>query len=369
MVYETLNKFKRQGGSLLLGYCWIPNKDVNGVLMDLQNLKNSDPNNIQMPDLVKIDKDDYHDIQPPTQFQTNEFTWVFQEITNTYGIPTFQEVNPTLFNCVTFPFLFGIMFGDACHGLLYLLLGAGLCHWSDDIFAKLGPRHPMRGAMQIRYLLLLMGFFATFCGLMYNDFASLPLFYGSSCYDIQYHEDGALVQPQEPERIPGCTRWSGLDPVWYLTKDEISFMNSLKMKLAVIVGVAHMALGVLMKGFNSAYFGRYVDFIFEFIPQILMLLALFGYMDYLIMAKWTTDWSGREGASPAIISTMIGMFLGGGEIPPGSDPLIGTAEEQKTIQLKLLVITLICAPMMLLPKPILTFLFTKTDHEIHNERL
>ena len=62
MVYETLNKFKRQGGSLLLGYCWIPNKDVNGVLMDLQNLKNSDPNNIQMPDLVKIDKDDYHDI-------------------------------------------------------------------------------------------------------------------------------------------------------------------------------------------------------------------------------------------------------------------------------------------------------------------
>jgi V-type H+-transporting ATPase subunit a len=104
-------------------------------------------------------------------------------------------------------------------------------------------------------------------------------------------------------------------------------LNSLKMKLSVIVGVAHMSLGVCMKGFNSIYFKKVVDFVFEFIPQIVMLLGLFGYMDYIIMAKWTTDFTNREYASPPIIATMIGMFLGGGEIPVGTDPLIGSAQD------------------------------------------
>lgn len=77
-MYNTLNKFTRQGGSLLLGFVWIPVRDVNGVLTDLQVLKDSDPDNIQMPDLVRLDPNDYHDIQPPTLFQLNEFTWISQ---------------------------------------------------------------------------------------------------------------------------------------------------------------------------------------------------------------------------------------------------------------------------------------------------
>jgi V-type H+-transporting ATPase subunit a len=143
MVYHTLNKFKRHGGPMLLGFCWIPNRDVNGVLLDLQELKNSDEENIQMPDLVKIDPADYHDIQPPTVFQTNEFTYIFQQITDTYGIPMYKEVNPTVFSCVTFPFLFGVMFGDICHGFLLFLLGLLMCQFSENIMEKFGPRSPI----------------------------------------------------------------------------------------------------------------------------------------------------------------------------------------------------------------------------------
>ena len=47
-----------------------------------------------------------------------------------------------------------------------------------------------------------------------------------------------------------------------------------------------MSLGIIMKGLNSLYFRRMIDFIFEFIPQIILLLALFGWMDVLIIAKW-----------------------------------------------------------------------------------
>ena len=100
-----------------------------------------------------------------------------------------------------------------------------------------------------------------------------------------------------------------------------------------------------------------------------MLIGLFGYMDYIIMVKWTTNWDGREDRSPSIIATMIGMFLGGGEIPEKTDALLESGQNYKGIQLQLLVIVLICAPIMLIPKPIIEYMFQKSDHDIHAERL
>ena len=84
-----------------------------------------------------------------------------------------------------------------------------------------------------------------------------------------------------------------------------------------------MSLGVLMKAFNAIHFRRSVDFWHEFVPQILLLWALFGYMDVLIIMKWTTNYEGREGEAPSIITFMINMFLNGGKISPHQS-LIGS---------------------------------------------
>jgi V-type H+-transporting ATPase subunit a len=101
-------------------------------------------------------------------------------------------------------------------------------------------------------------------------------------------------------------------------------MNSLKMKLSVILGVLQMSLGVCMKGLNALYFRNHLDFIFEFVPQIILLLVLFGYMDWLIVAKWVTDFTHVESTAPAIIGTMINMFLNFGNLPPGQTAVIGS---------------------------------------------
>ena len=63
------------------------------------------------------------------------------------------------------------------------------------------------------------------------------------------------------------------------------------MKIALILGVLQMTLGVIMKGFNDAYNKHWIDFIFEFIPQLVMFMCLFGFMDLMVIVKWTTDYS------------------------------------------------------------------------------
>jgi V-type H+-transporting ATPase subunit a len=144
---------------------------------------------------------------------------------DTYGIPLYKEVNPAYFTGVTFPFLFGIMFGDIGHGFVLFLVGLFLCMFESC----LRPLFPsLQIAFNIRYLILLMGFFSTFAGLIYNDMMAIPLYLFNSCYD---EKTGVKSKDQD------CIYPFGIDPVWHLAKNELTFMNSLKMKLAVILGV------------------------------------------------------------------------------------------------------------------------------------
>jgi V-type H+-transporting ATPase subunit a len=61
--------------------------------------------------------------KPPTAFNSNCYTVIAQEITDTYGVPRYEEINPAIFTTVTFPFFFGVMFGDIGHGLILFVLG------------------------------------------------------------------------------------------------------------------------------------------------------------------------------------------------------------------------------------------------------
>ena len=59
---------------------------------------------------------------------------------------------------------------------------------------------------------------------------------------------------------------TGIDTVWYLSSNELAYINSMKMKIAVILGVVHMTVGIVLRGINNLYFGKKVDFAFEFLP-------------------------------------------------------------------------------------------------------
>ena len=119
-------------------------------------------------------------MSPPTKYKQSTFLMQFQTIVDTYGVPKYKEINPAVFTAVTFPFLFGVMFGDAAHGTAVLIFGLYLLINSKSLSISLQSNYMQMKSIGI--LLTFMGFFAVYCGLIYNDFVALPITFISSCF-------------------------------------------------------------------------------------------------------------------------------------------------------------------------------------------
>ena len=94
------------------------------------------------------------------------------------------------------------------------------------------------------------------------------------------------------------------------------------------------------------------------------MVALFGFMDYLIIVKWTTNWAEVTDGSmqaPSVIAGLIDMMLGFGNSKQEYDFI----ENQQTQMQILVILAVLCIPFMLLSRPLL-----EKDHhsaEVHEE--
>jgi V/A-type H+-transporting ATPase subunit I len=85
----------------------------------------------------------------------------FQELVTTFAQPRYEELDPTFLIALTFPLLFGAMFGDVGHGLLLALLGGVLV--SRKVPA-------LRGLAGLGGLIMACGLVATLFGFLYGSF-------------------------------------------------------------------------------------------------------------------------------------------------------------------------------------------------------
>jgi len=122
-----------------------------------------------------------------------------------------------------------------------------------------------------------------------------------------------------------------------------------------------MSVGVIFSSLNYVkekppY--KWIDLFCQFIPQIVFLWSIFGYMCVLIILKWTTDWTGNaDGSPPFILPLIIQMFLSPGA--PVAKPLF--IPNQHALQVFLTLIALIAPFVMLFPKPFLIRYYHNRD--------
>ena len=220
---------------------------------------------------------------PPTFFRLNAFTATFQAIVDTYGVPRYKEANPGLFTVISFPFLFGVMYGDIGHGTLLTLFALFLLYKEEALAAlqrrgQLGEIPSM--AFGGRYVLLMMGLFAVYCGMIYNDCLSIPLNVWGSSYTDPGGNSSYMT-------FSGSVYPIGVDPSWPHKQNSLAFFNSMKMKMAVSIGVTQMTFGILLSLSNHLYFHDTVSVYLEFIPRMVFMLSTFGYMVFMILYKWS----------------------------------------------------------------------------------
>ena len=364
LIYTNLGKCILRE-NFIDGRVWIPKNKLIDVQTTLNNLFKDQENRLNAS-LTDIENEP--NFNPPTLILVNEFTLIPQLIVDTFGIPRYKEINPGYFTIITFPFLFGVMFGDIGHSLflfcfsIYLLI-------NNKTLSK-STNSMIQTLAQARYFLLLMSIFSFYCGLLYNDFLSVPLYFNSCYHKSEIKEDKEeklLTKDKE------CKYKFGLDPVWMISNNELAFINSLKMKFSVIIGVFQMTLGIVLKGINSIYDKNLIECFCVFIPELIFMLILFGYMDLLIFLKWSVNYEGEEKRAPDIKSYLMNMILKFGKLPPEPEEgldwkLYGSRDFYENLHLSLVILAIICLIIMLVPTIILNYNKAKSQYKNNNRR-
>ena len=90
---------------------------------------------------------------PPTKMKNNWLFRPFEAIVKMYGVPSYNELDPTPFLSITYMFCFGFMFGDVGQGLVLAIAGF--------ILGKRG--------VELGKVLFRLGLCSTFFGFMYGS--------------------------------------------------------------------------------------------------------------------------------------------------------------------------------------------------------
>ncbi|XP_076314896.1 V-type proton ATPase 116 kDa subunit a 1-like [Tachypleus tridentatus] len=350
-IYHTLNLFDLDvTQKCLIAECWCAVSDLDRIQLALR--RGTESSGSTVPSILnRMNTQE----TPPTYHNTNKFTRGFQNIVDAYGMADYREVNPAPFTIITFPFLFAVMFGDAGHGLLMALFGLWMVVKERTLSAKKSDNEIWNTFFNGRYIILLMGTFSIYTGIIYNDaFAKSYNIFGSSWSAPSKDEEDPNLYPEHIQLNPlqhfsNSSYPFGIDPVWQVASNKILFLNSYKMKVSVILGVFQMLFGVLLSLFNHRYFRQPLNIVCEFLPQLIFLLAIFGYLVVLIFIKWVTYDASESSCARSLLIMLINMFLM--SYPKEPCYLTEMYNGQKYIQTGLVVIAVICIPWMLLTKP------------------
>uniref|UniRef100_A0A8B9FLX4 V-type proton ATPase subunit a n=1 Tax=Amazona collaria TaxID=241587 RepID=A0A8B9FLX4_9PSIT len=323
---------------------WFPVTDASRIKRALQQGMERSGSTIA-PILTAI----HTRLAPPTFNRTNKFTAGFQNIVDAYGVGSYREINPAPYTIITFPFLFAVMFGDCGHGAVMLGFALWMVINEKSLLAQKSTNEIWNTFFSGRYLILLMGIFSMYTGFIYNDcFSKSFNIFGSSWHiipmfknntkDVLLGNTALQLDPAIPGVYSGNPYPFGIDPVIKLNCSKI-----------ICISICFYISGTLVLSFLilSSYFKKYINIILQFIPEMIFIVSLFGYLVFMIIFKWCHFDVHSSQSAPSILIHFINMFLFNYSDTSNAPLYL----HQKEVQSFLVIFALIAVPWMLLIKP------------------
>jgi V/A-type H+-transporting ATPase subunit I len=179
---------------------WVPEDRVGEVLEIVRDASEGYA-------VVSVEDPEERD-HPPTLLRNPAPARPLELLTDTYGSPSYHETDPTSLMALTFPLLFGLMFGDIGQGALMILLG--YC---------LGYRMKLKGSVkQLGRTILLCGIFATLAGFLYGSILGLEGEHIQEFLGFEFH------------------------PLWLSPMIQVAE----SIRYALFIGIAFLVLGCLV---------------------------------------------------------------------------------------------------------------------------
>ncbi|KAG8565978.1 hypothetical protein GDO81_013050 [Engystomops pustulosus] len=358
-IYHTLNLCNIDvTQKCLIAEVWCPVADLDSIQFALR--RGTEHSGSTVPSILNRMQTNQ---TPPTYNKTNKFTYGFQNLVDAYGISSYREINPAPYTIITFPFLFAVMFGDFGHGILMTLFAVWMVVRESRILSQKTDNELFNMVFSGRYIILLMGIFSVYTGLIYNDCFSKALNLFGSSWSVRpmftspkanWTEELLKTAPvlQLNPDVNGVFNGPypfGIDPIWSIATNKLTFLNSFKMKMSVVLGIIHMLFGVTLSLLNHIYFKKPLNIYLGFIPEMIFMASLFGYLVILILFKWCAYDASTSRFAPSLLIHFINMFLF--NYSDTSLPMLYSG--QKGLQCFLVVCAFLCVPWMLVLKPLM----------------
>ncbi|OON95826.1 MAG: hypothetical protein ATN36_07280 [Epulopiscium sp. Nele67-Bin005] len=123
------------GNEVFVIYMWAKADEATLIEEKIANI--TDRYVLSIKEVKEVSKE----IAPPTILNNNRFFKPFETIVKMYGLPSYNEIDPTKFLGITLCLAFGIMFGDIGQGSLYIIAGFILSKYNEStggILKRLG---------------------------------------------------------------------------------------------------------------------------------------------------------------------------------------------------------------------------------------
>lgn len=226
---------------------WVPEEEAKKVEEGVREVTNG----VVYVSFKKPEKEELEEI--PIKLKNPSWARPFEMLTEMYGVPRYDEIDPTPIIAFTYSFFFGFMLTDFMYGLIVGIVAALLVK---------GHRKFNDGTYKFAYTLLISSFFTMLMGILFGSY------FGNAGDVVLQHLTGN----------PKAQFWRIADPL-----KQPMFV----LMLALAIGLAHLftgyTIGFIVKWKNGDRKGA----LLEQLPWMLIILAivLFAATGSAVLAK------------------------------------------------------------------------------------